>query len=409
MEHPGASAGPDTPVTRHVLVLNQYALPRERGGGTRHVDLFGRLPDWRPLIVAAGRDHYTQETFRTNDPRFQLVWIPAYRGNGPGRVVGWAIYAIQAAVLGLSRRHLDVVYASTPSLLAPVAGWLVARLRRRPLVVEVRDLWPETLVGAGALRRESLLHRVLRGLERRVMRAADHIVAVTPGWEDHFAGFGVHESVLTVIPNGAEPGPRGVSDDLPSVRPDGEHRLVAVYAGAHGPLNGIDLILRAAAELPEMDFLLIGAGSAKPAAVARARAEDLANVRFRDPVAKSELLEVLSECDVGIHCIMSLPLFRRGMSPNKVFDYFAAGLPVVSNAREGLSSIFADGECGRLGEADDLTACLRDVQAAGRAQRELWGNRGRELLAKRFSRSTAAASLRTVLESVREPEAEVLR
>jgi glycosyltransferase involved in cell wall biosynthesis len=384
----------------YVLVLNQYALPRERGGGTRHVDLFSRVAAWQPVIVAAGRDHYSQESFRTTDARFRLAWVPPYRGNGLSRALGWAIYAVQATIVGLGRRRLDVVYASTPSLLAPVAGSIIARVRRVPLVVEVRDLWPETLVAAGALRAGSLVHRVLLRLERWVARSADHIITVTPGWEDHFAGLGVPSQNLTVVPNGAEPADFEVEESRAHLRTEaGLDRFTAVYAGAHGPLNAIDLILDAADALRNMDFLLIGAGSVKDAAVARVRAEGLTNVRFRDPVPKSELPRVLAACDVGIHSIVPLPLFRQGMSPNKLFDYLSAGLPVVSNAQDGLRGVIADGECGRVGGPYDLVACLRDVEAAGEVQRERWGSQGRRIVTDRFSRVAAAAALRDALET----------
>jgi glycosyltransferase involved in cell wall biosynthesis len=401
MRHHRTSRNRETGARSHVLVLNQYALPRERGGGTRHIDLFGRLEGWQPLIVAAGRDHYSKETYETEDRRFRLVWVPPYRGNGPSRAIGWVFYASQAALVGLVHRRLDAVYASSPSLLAPCAGVVVARLRRVPLVVEVRDLWPETIVAAGVLTPGSLVHRILVKMEAWVMRSADHIVAVTPGWEEHFAGLGIDSTAVSVIPNGAEVADFEVAEPRATLRLEaGLNRFTAVYAGAHGPLNGINLILDAAAELNEMDFLLVGSGSAKDGARARAVSEGLTNVRFWDPVPKSELPKILKACDVGVHSIVPLPLFAQGMSPNKLFDYLSAGLPVVSNAQEGLRGVMGDNECGRLGGADDLVSCLRDVAAAGEDQRQRWGERGRQIVSERYSRTAAASALLELLTSL---------
>jgi glycosyltransferase involved in cell wall biosynthesis len=395
---------------RHVLVINQYALPRERAGGTRHIDLFGRLEGWQPLIVAAGRDHYSQETFRSDDERFRLVWVPPYRGNGVSRVLGWILYSVQTALIGLSRRRLDVVYASTPSLLAPVAGLLIARIRRVPLVVEVRDLWPETIVAAGALREGSALHRGLLALERWMIGSADSIVAVTPGWEDHFSALGIPSGKVSVIPNGADTADfdaarrGGVRDRHTVMEP-----LTAVFAGAHGEKDGLNHILDAAAELPEMKFLLVGAGPAKSRAVARAESEALTNVSFLSPVPKSELGDLLSRCDIGIHAVTPFPVFLKGMSPNKLFDYMAAGLPVVSNMEEGLSGVLRDGECGRLGGPTDLASCLREVGSVSGEQRQRWGERGRQIVRERFSRTAAAEALRTVLETVDGPPGKAVR
>ncbi len=390
--------GPDD---RTVLVLNQYALPREKGGGTRHIDLFSRTPGWRPLIVAAGRDHYSQELFKTSDGRFHLVWVPGYTGNGLTRMVGWAIYAIRALTFGLTRPHLDAVYASTPSPLSPIAGWLVARLRRLPFVLEVRDLWPETLVSAGVLRRGSALHKALTALERWMVVRADMIVVVTPGWADHFDHLRVDRSRVVVVPNGTE-----VSDfEQATIHTKGDvpksnGRLRAVYAGAHGQKDGIDLILDAASELPDIDFLLVGAGNVKQAAMLRARREDISNVQFRPSVPKNELAALLAECDIGVHAVSPLPVFRLGMSPNKLFDYMAAGLPIVSNMAEGLAAIVQDGECGRLGDSHSLTDCLREVADADPLQRSEWGENARRIVASGFSRTQAAEVLARLLDEV---------
>src|SRR5665647_861378 len=95
--HPGHPRG--------VVVLNQFALPRSEGGGTRHIDLFGRLDAWEPLIVAANRNHATQRPFRTDDRRFHLVWVPEQHGGRLARVAGWVIYALEAFFITVTRRR----------------------------------------------------------------------------------------------------------------------------------------------------------------------------------------------------------------------------------------------------------------------------------------------------------------
>ena len=385
---------------KHVLVLNQFALPRSESGGTRHIDLFGRIDGWVPLIVAGNRNHYSQKVFRTDDKRFRLAWVPGYTGAGLARMAGWAIFAAQATAIGLTTRKVDVVYASTPQLLLPVAGALVATARRAPLIVEVRDLWPESIVGAGTLRRGSRLHRVLVRLERWIYHRADQIVVVTPGWEAHFAELGVDPQKVHIVPNGTEVDDFTVAEDRDTLRRK-EHisGFTAIFAGAHGPANALDLLLDAAKGLPDINVLLVGAGSQKAHLQDRARVEGLANVEFRDPVPKSALARLLKACDVGVHSIEPRPVFARGMSPNKLFDYMASGLPVVSNAEHGLREVVVDGECGHLGGPGSLGASLHKVHQATPEQRTEWGNRGREIMRVRFSRSAAADGLRQILQA----------
>ena len=386
---------------RHVLVINQFALPRSQGGGTRHVDLFSRLEGWSPLIIAGHRNHYSQMVFDTDDPMFRLVRVPQQSGGAFARLVGWIVFAIQALTVGLTRRSVDLVFGSSPQPLAALAGLLTARARRVPFILEVRDLWPESAVAAGRLRRGSPGYSIFRWIEGVLVRGASRIVCVTDGWQEHFVQLGASTERILVVPNGAEPADFQVPESREEVR--GRYRVTgftAVFAGAHGPKDGTDLILDAAERLPQIHFLLVGSGPVKARAVNRAQQQGLYNVEFREPVSKQELPALLRACDVGIHAVTPMPVFERGMSPNKLFDYMAAGLPVVSNAQQALGRIMQDGECGRLGGAHDLASCLQAVHQSPSAQRETWGRRSISIVSQRFSRSAAAHVLENAFDEL---------
>lgn len=384
-----------------VVVLNQFALPRTQGGGTRHIDLFGRLTHWSPTIIAGNRNHYTQQTYATDDPRFVLVGVPPQRGPVRQRALGWLRYDAAALVKGLRLGHIDVVYASTPHLLAPIAGAALARLKGCPLVVEVRDLWPQAIASAGIVSETGRLYRALTRLERWVYHRADRLVVVTGGWESHLTALGVDPHDVTVIPNGTETTEFAVDATRESLRAAlGFTGFTAVFAGAHGPKDGIDLILDAARDCPDISVVLIGDGPVKEAAQRRAEVEGLDNIRFVDPVSKNDLPAVLRAADVGIHAVTPLPVLDKGMSPNKLFDYLAAGLPLVSNAQAALASIVSDGEVGAIGGPDSLSDGLRAVFAASEGQRRAWAARGQELIAARFSRAEAARHLEALLDDI---------
>ena len=386
---------------KRVVVLNQFALPRSEGGGTRHIDLFGRLDGWAPLIIAANSSHATQRLFHTDDRRFRLVWVPEQHGGRVARVVGWLFYAAEAFMITVTRRHLGAVYGSSPHLLAPLAGLMAARLRRVPFILEVRDLWPESIVAAGMMRSGSTLHRVLSRLERLLVTAADAIVVVTPGWEEHFAELGAQPDRVHAISNGTEVDEFALSEPRDALRAEfGISRFTAVYAGAHSQANDLDLLLDAALDVPEMDILLVGDGTRKRALQERVREQRIRNVAFLDPLPKPELARLLHACDVGVHCIAPLPLLAKGMSPNKLFDYMAAGLPVVSNAQDGLLDVIVDEECGVLVGPRSLGSALRRVHDASEQQRATWGARGRDIVTDRFSRSAAATRLDELLAAV---------
>ena len=134
----------------------------------------------------------------------------------------------------------------------------------------------------GGMRAGSTTHRLLAAVERYLVQSADHIVAVTPGWGDHFAGLGGRPyTAVSVITNGAETSDFAIAESREDLRDEYDITgFTAVFAGAHGPKDGIDLILDAASDLPELTLLLVGDGPSKPRAVTRARREGLSNVRF---------------------------------------------------------------------------------------------------------------------------------
>ncbi|MBB1514780.1 glycosyltransferase family 4 protein [Tessaracoccus sp. MC1679] len=383
---------------KRVIVVEQYSQPRDQGGGTRHVDLFDRVEGWEASFIASNVSHYTGKPYTTTDRRFILVPIPVYSGNGVMRMLGWGIFAAQATVVGCTR-PADAVYGSSPQLLSALAGLLIARLKGVPFVMEVRDLWPESIVAMGHLEEGSVVHRMLVALEGYLYRGASRIVVVTPGWEDHFEAFGVDRSRVIAVPNGTEASDFEVTQSRDELRRRyGISGYTAVYAGAHGPANRVDLTMDAAEALPDVNFLMIGSGARKQWAIDEARRRGLGNIEFRDPIPKSELPGLLRACDVGLHVIAPLKVLDKGMSPNKLFDYLAAGLPVVSNARYPLRRVAADGEVGAMVGPEELVEGITRVRSADEATRVRWAGNAAALL-DRFSRTNAAKSLGEALDA----------
>src|SRR3546814_814459 len=191
-------------MTRSVLVLNHFAVPRGQAGGTRHVELFSRLEGWRHLIIASHLNHLTGEP-QEPEPGFMPVKVLGYKVNGWLRILNWISYAWAAFFAGVRQRRVDVVYASSPHLLAALSGWAIAVIRRVPFVLEIRDLWPKVLVDMGQLNASSPIYRALTVLENFLYARATMIVVMADGSRTELMARGISDDKIVYIPNGADP------------------------------------------------------------------------------------------------------------------------------------------------------------------------------------------------------------
>lgn len=389
-------------------MLNHFAVPRGEPGGTRHIEMFGRLRGWKHLIVAS-KLNLTTGRRQAARPGFLPVWVSPYKGNGVTRILNWCTYVASSLLAGLRLRNTppDVVYASSPHLLAGASGYVLSRIYRSPFVLEIRDLWPRVVADMGQMAPESFIYRALSQLEHFLYQRADAIVTMAPGTGHYLEDLGVDGRKIHYIPNGADP-----SDFMPSGPRDhlraryGFTRFTAVYTGAHGPANGLDALLSAAADLKEsaVEIVLVGDGAEKERLRGIARKQGLQNVRFMEPIPKEEIPDLLRAADVGLHILADVALFRTAVSPNKLFDYMAAGLPVVTNSCGVVENWVKGSGAGWCVDTDDLANQLRRLSRSGDAMLQDHGRRGRAWIQASQSRSAMSTRLEHLLWDVADSE-----
>ncbi len=305
------------------------------------------------------------------------------------RTMAFLRFAAAATRLALGRRW-DLVIASSTPLTVVLPALAARRLRGTPFLFEMRDPWPE-LPRALA----PLPWPVLPAMERladAACRRAAAVVALSDGMAETAIARGAARDRLAVIPQGADLdlfGPH-VQPWRPESLPEGE--VLAVYAGAHGVANGLDLLVDAAAwlrarEAPGPRLLLVGEGGERERLRARASGEGLEDlVHFLEPLPKTQLARLLSGADLGLHCLAPVPEFAEWTAPNKVADYLAAGLPVVTNT---------PGATARLLErtGSGLSVPPRDAAALGTALAELAQDAPRRRAMARAAQRVAASQL----------------
>lgn len=290
----------------------------------------------------------------------------------------------------------DVVFATTTPLTAGIPGIIARWARRKPFIFEVRDLWPELPREMGVITNPVVL-ALMSFLEWASYRSAHRLIGLAPGIVEGIARTGVDSSRITMIPNGCDL--EAFSGAAAPWRPKGVRAsdLMAVFAGAHGVANGLDAILDAAAELKrrgrnDIKLVLVGDGKTKPALEERARRENLENVVFHPLVEKGNLAGLLASADVGLQVLANVPAFYFGTSPNKFFDYIAAGLPVLNNYPGWLAEMIRENDCGYAIEPDDRCAFADALEDAADHRDELseMGRQARRLAERSFDRAVLA-------------------
>ncbi|MFO7899332.1 MAG: glycosyltransferase family 4 protein [Planctomycetota bacterium] len=391
---------------RLLLIHQAFSTPDE-GGGTRHYE-FARHGRERgvDVTVVAGDASYLTGAGTGRGPASEehvdgVRVLRAYTLKTLHKSFVWrvgAFLSFMATSFWAAMRSgpCEIVMGTTPPIFQAGSAWLVARLRRRPFLLEVRDLWPEFAIDMGVLT-NPLLIRLSRWLERFLYSRADHILVNSPAYRDYLIRRkGIDPAKVTLIPNGVDPGMFEPGASGEGIREEfglGE-KFVVTYAGALGPANDIYTILRAAETLrdrPAVHFLLLGDGKERPALEAWAADRHLTNVTFAGKQPKRRVARSLAASDACVATLKPIPMFTTTY-PNKVFDYMAAGRPTLL-AIDGVIREVLDAAGGGVFVPPGDHAAL--AAAAGRlhddpAAAEAMGRRAREYVCAHFNRRDQA-------------------
>jgi glycosyltransferase involved in cell wall biosynthesis len=400
-----------------ILYVQQHFATNRGEAGVRGYNLVKTLADrghdvtvvcghnWRDSSLAAeeGRRVVEKEI-----DGFRVVQIAVFYSNHQGflaRVWSFLLFGFLACREVL-RRKADLVFASSTPLTVSIPALAARFLKGTPYVFEVRDLWPDLPIEMGIIR-NPLAKRALLLWERVAYRFAWRLVALAPGIKEGIERkANVAPERVAMIPNGADTDGLRPLGRLPRTRiPLDEEVLALGYAGTHGPANGLDAVLDAAKALKrrgvsDVAFVLVGDGREKPRLEQRARDEGLDNVVFLGLFNKSEYNHLLAELDAGMQILANVPAFYYGTSPNKFFDYLAAGKPVLVNYPGWMSDLVTEHDCGVAVPPDDPEAFADAVERLRerRGELERMGRAGRQLAESRFSQQKILVDLARFVE-----------
>jgi glycosyltransferase involved in cell wall biosynthesis len=378
-------------------------LARHWAAGGDEVTVLTGMPNHPTGVVPAPYRRRLRVRERTDGYGVVRTWLYATANEGVARkTLGHLSFMVSAVALGARvTGPADVVVVSSPTFFSIFAAWLLARMKKARLVIDVRDLWPAIFVELGVLTDRRVIW-VLERLERWAYGQADQVVVVSEGFRDDLVRRGVPGAKVHTVPNGVDLDRFTPTDPDPDVRARlgaGEGDTLVLYVGAHGISHGLEAVLDAAAKLDGqgVHVALVGEGARKRDLERHRDELGAANVTMLPGVPRDEVPALLAAADVCLVPLRDVPLFATFI-PSKIFEYLGAGRAVVGAVTGEPAGILRAAGAVVVGPEDGaaLAGAIADL-AADPARRRRMGEEGRAFVASHYNRRVLAERFRDVL------------
>jgi len=406
----------------HIIVVHQYYLHKDGAGGSRWNQFakYWSRAGHKVTVLAGMLEIVTAKKFPEYKGRFIVTEndgpnivvkrchvSEAYNKSFIGRAWAYFSFTFSSILAGLFVKRPDVIICTSPPLTVGFVGWVLSRFKRIPMVFEVRDLWPESAIDTGVLTNKWLI-KLSYWLEKKSYESANWINVLTPAFERALVEKkNIQPAKISMIPNGADldiiqPGPL---DNWVRRKHNLGTKFVVTYVGAHGVANALMQLVEAAKILkdkdPDVQIMLVGDGMQKTMLIEKAKAWELNNITFAEPVPKSQIGDYINASDVCTAVLKKCDTFKT-VYPNKVFDYMSAEKPVIIGIDGVARALVENANAGLYAEPENPEAfvgAVEELKATPERGRE-FGTGAREFVAEHFSREALSRKYLKIIEGV---------
>ncbi|MBN2463920.1 MAG: glycosyltransferase family 4 protein [Dehalococcoidia bacterium] len=413
----------------NIWFFSHYASTPREPGDTRDYYFAKELARGNvdSVIFASAFNHRTRKDQVLKNSRLfktelfdgaKFIWLktsPYYKGNDWRRILNMISYCICVMPVSLFyMKKADIIIGVTPHPLSALSAWMVSKLKGARFILDVRDLWPETLIAIGGFSRNSIIVKTLKALEKFLYRSADKIIVLMPNAIEYIQTLGISQDKVFYIPNGVSTElfenknrrlPSNLHHQISIMK--SEKRFLVGYIGAHGITDVLHIIVAAASLLQNMGhdeirFILIGDGPEKNKLIQQAKQLNLSNIYFYEPIPKISMPSFLNAMDAVVITKKKTELFRFGVSFLKIFDYMMSARPVIW-AVDAINNPVAEANCGITVTPEDaqaLSEAIIHIYQLSPREREEMGKRGHEYVMRHHSVPVLARKLLEVIGNV---------
>ena len=332
-----------------------------------------------------------------------FTYITANEGFAK-RTFNYFFYMVMTILIAPFMGKADIVISTSPQFFNGLAGYFVSRIKRCPWVLEIRDLWPESILAVGAIKNK-LIIKSLIGLEKFAYRKADRIVSVTYSFLEHFKQYGIQQSKMHVIRNGVDLSfydPKHEDTEYAeSIGVSG--RFVAAYVGTHGMAHGLDTLLDAANLVgnDNIVFIMAGDGAERERLEQRIQEEGIDNVKMLGQLPKEDMPRLWSITDASLVLLKKKDLFLS-VIPSKIFESMAMKTPIILGVRGESQTIIEEansGICIEPESAEELANAVIKLYENSELSNE-FGENGSQYVKANFDRQKLANEYEELLQNV---------
>lgn len=330
------------------------------------------------------------------------VWT--YMAENTGvlkRIIDQFSFALTSLFFGLFQK-CDIIVGTSPQFFTVWSAFLLSKIKRRPWVFELRDIWPESIYTLGLIKNEKIIS-FLEKIEIYLYKDADLIIPVTNAFKDNLIKRGIDPSKIYPITNGVNSKMFYFKEknQVLTTELNLRHKFVVGYIGTHGIAHGLDFIIKSIRDIKDtsIHFLFVGDGSEKKNIKALVHKYNLKNVTFIDTVSEEEVVEYISVCDVSLVCLKRNDTFKS-VIPSKMFNMAAVGRPILLGVEGESKDILTKYNAGLSFIPENKENFISQLLEL-KNNKELYSStkKGCRVLAKEFDREKLAANMLSLISS----------
>ena len=329
------------------------------------------------------------------------VWSYITKNKGfVKRTLDYVSFGVSSFVAGLFCKY-DIIIATSPQFFTTWSAYGLSKIKRKPWIFELRDLWPESIKTVGAMNDGKMI-RFLEKIELGLYKDATKVISVTNSFKSNLISRGINADKIEVITNGSNLElfyPREKDQELIKSL-NLEDKFVVGYIGTHGMAHSLDFIVQSISKIDDdIHFLFVGDGAMKEEIVKIAKELNLSNITFLDPIKKEEVPRYLSICDVSLAPLKKSDTFKT-VIPSKIFEASAMQKPTLLGVEGESQQIIETYNAGVCFEPENKRDFIDKLYLLKDKKRYQEYQQGCDRLAKDFDRKNLAQKMLDIIKAL---------